>query len=80
MNKSSFIVVRNAGTAAEKCTKYTISDQSALFVYNGEEKEYALYAYADCTIEVKNYKDYYLTGVETPVFYLAEKTAVPTLN
>ena len=78
-NKSGFIVVRNAGTADEKRTEYTISGQSALVVYDGEEKEYALYADADCTIEVENYKDY-LTDGEAPVFYLAEKTAVPTLN
>ena len=78
-NKSDFIVVRNAGTADEKRTEYTISGQSALVVYDGEEKEYALYADADCTIEVENYKDY-LTDGEAPVFYLAEKTAVPTLN
>ena len=78
-NKSGFIVVRNAGTADEKRTEYTIYDQSAFVVYIGEEKDYALYADADCTIEVENYKDY-LTDGEAPVFYLAEKTAVPTLN
>lgn len=71
-NKSSFIVVRNAGTADEKRTEYTIADESDLVVHNGEDKQYALYADADCTIEVENYKDY-LTGGETPVFYLAQK-------
>ena len=77
-NKSSFIVVRNAGTAGEKRIEYTLSGESALVVFNGEEKEYALYADADCTIEVENYKDYAKEGY-VPVFYLAEKT-VPTLK
>ena len=77
-NKSSFIVVRNVGTAGEKRTEYTIADESALDVFNGEEKEYALYADADCTIEVEDYKDYAKEGY-VPVFYLAEKT-VPTLK
>ena len=78
-NKSSFKVVRNAGTADEKRTEYTISSESDLVVHNGEEKDYALYVDADCTIEVENYKDY-LTGGQAPVFYLAEKTAAPTLK
>ena len=78
-DKSSFIVVRNAGTTGEKRTEYTIAGESGLAVYNGEEKDYALYADADSMIEVENYKDYAVEGY-VPVFYLAERNAVPTLK
>ncbi|MGN1060767.1 MAG: hypothetical protein ACI4QN_03450 [Candidatus Coproplasma sp.] len=78
-NKSSFLVVRNAGTAGEKRTGYTIADKSNLYVRNGDEKEYALYADAACTKEVGNYKDYAKEGY-APVFYLAEKSGAPTVE
>ncbi|MGN1060527.1 MAG: hypothetical protein ACI4QN_02225 [Candidatus Coproplasma sp.] len=70
-NKSSFIVVRNAGTADEKRTEYTIVDESELVVYNGEEKQYALFEDPSCTNVIENAKEY-ITINTSPTLYLGE--------
>ncbi|MGM9970892.1 MAG: hypothetical protein ACI35W_00610 [Anaeroplasmataceae bacterium] len=76
--KSNFIVVRNAGCADENRMEYVINNKSKLKVRNSEENDCALFEDADCTVEVKDYKDYTLDGY-VPVFYLAQKN-VPTVS
>ena len=77
-DKANFVVVSNAGTSSEKRTEYTIAGTSDLRVENLGETQYALYSDAVHSEEVEQIAPY-VTGGETPVFYLAESTA-PTLK
>ncbi|MGN0813748.1 MAG: hypothetical protein ACI4MH_00775 [Candidatus Coproplasma sp.] len=76
--KTGIIVVRNVGAADESRTEYVISSESKLSVRDSEVADYALFADADCTVEVEDYRDYIKDGY-VPVFYLAEKI-LPTLK
>lgn len=71
-DKANFVVVSDAGTASEKRTEYTVAGTSNLRVENLGETQYALYSDAVHSEEVTEIAPY-LTGGETPVFYLAKK-------
>lgn len=71
-DKVNFVVVSNAGTASEKRTEYTVAGTSNLRVENLGETQYALYSDAVHSEVVKEIAPY-LTGGETPVFYLAQR-------
>ncbi|MGN1372828.1 MAG: hypothetical protein ACI4VK_02135 [Candidatus Coproplasma sp.] len=77
-DKTNFIVVRNAGTEDENRREYEISQSGKLYLSNREGTNYCLFADADCTEEVSDYRDYIQDGY-VPVFYLTEKT-LPTLK